>query len=76
MLGGDMAIDAIELTRRLVGIASTTYHEHDAGVFLEAFLGGLRTGWWSGWRWRSRRRELLEQRVVGRGSMSTLRWRG
>ncbi len=35
---GAMAIDPIELTRRLVRIPSTTYHEHDAGVFLAEFL--------------------------------------
>ncbi len=33
-----MGIDALELTRRLVGIRSTTYHEHDAGVFLHELL--------------------------------------
>jgi acetylornithine deacetylase len=33
-----MAIDAIELTRRLVEIPSTTYHEEQAGVFLEQIL--------------------------------------
>lgn len=33
-----MAIDAIELTRRLVGIPSTTYHEYACGVFLEELL--------------------------------------
>ena len=38
-----MAIDAVELTRQLVGIESTTYHEHDAGVFLDDFL--RREGW-------------------------------
>jgi acetylornithine deacetylase len=38
-----MAIDAIELTRRLVRIPSTTYHEHDAGAFLAEFLAG--EGW-------------------------------
>ena len=38
-----MAMDAIELTRRLVGIDSTTYHEHDAGVFLHEFLAA--EGW-------------------------------
>jgi acetylornithine deacetylase len=38
-----MAIDAIELTRKLVGIPSTTYHEHDAGVFLDELLAG--EGW-------------------------------
>ena len=38
-----MAIDPVELTRRLVGIQSTTYHEHDAGVFLEQFLSA--EGW-------------------------------
>lgn len=37
-----MAIDAIELTRKLVQIRSTTYHEYDAGVFLEEFLRGQR----------------------------------
>ena len=40
---GWMAIDAIELTRKLVGIPSTTYHEHDAGLFLEQILIG--EGW-------------------------------
>lgn len=38
-----MRIDAIELTRRLVGIESTTYHEYAAGVFLHEFLKG--EGW-------------------------------
>ncbi len=38
-----MGIDAIELTRRLVGIKSTTYHEGGAGVFLHEFLAG--EGW-------------------------------
>ena len=33
-----MAIDAIELTRRLVNIQSTTYHEEAVGEFLAAFL--------------------------------------
>ncbi|SNT02448.1 acetylornithine deacetylase [Granulicella rosea] len=33
-----MAIDPIELTRRLVNIQSTTYHEGAAGVFLHEFL--------------------------------------
>jgi acetylornithine deacetylase len=33
-----MAIDPIELTRQLVNIESTTYHEGLAGVFLQAFL--------------------------------------
>ena len=36
-------MDAIELTRRLVGIESTTYHEEPAGEFLHAFLEG--EGW-------------------------------
>ena len=31
-------LDPIDLTRRLVNIHSTTYHEHDAGVFLDEFL--------------------------------------
>ncbi len=38
-----MPIDAIALTRDLVNIDSTTYHEHDAAVFLGEFLG--RHGW-------------------------------
>jgi acetylornithine deacetylase len=38
-----MAIDPIELTRKLVNIHSTTYHEYDAGVFLHEFLAG--EGW-------------------------------
>ena len=38
-----MPIDPIALTRQLVGIESTTYHEHDAGVFLHDFLAG--EGW-------------------------------
>jgi len=38
-----MAIEPIELTRQLVNIHSTTYHEHDAGVFLHGFLEGA--GW-------------------------------
>jgi acetylornithine deacetylase len=38
-----MAIDPIELTKRLVNIHSTTYHEHDAGIFLRDFLAG--EGW-------------------------------
>lgn len=38
-----MAIDSLELTRQLVKIPSTTYHEHDAGVFLADFLS--REGW-------------------------------
>jgi acetylornithine deacetylase len=33
-----MPIDPIDLTRRLVNIESTTYHEEHAGVFLAAFL--------------------------------------
>jgi acetylornithine deacetylase len=33
-----MAIDPIELTRQLVNIHSTTYHEQAAGEFLHAFL--------------------------------------
>lgn len=36
-------IDPIELTRQLVRIHSTTYHEYDAGVFLDEFLTGH--GW-------------------------------
>jgi acetylornithine deacetylase len=36
-------IDAIELTRQLVAIPSTTYHEYAAGVFLEEYLTGQ--GW-------------------------------
>jgi acetylornithine deacetylase len=38
-----MAIDAVELTRQLVEIHSTTYHEYEAGVFLEGLLA--REGW-------------------------------
>ncbi|ADW69250.1 M20/M25/M40 family metallo-hydrolase [Granulicella tundricola] len=38
-----MAIDAVELTRQLVGIESTTYHEYPAGVFLHELLEGM--GW-------------------------------
>jgi acetylornithine deacetylase len=38
-----MAIDPIELTRRLVGIQSTTYHEFEVGVFLDELLTG--EGW-------------------------------
>ena len=38
-----MAIDPIELTRQLVRIPSTTYHEHDAGVFLADYLAA--EGW-------------------------------
>jgi len=40
---GAMAIDPIELTRRLVGIQSTTYHEFEVGVFLDELLTG--EGW-------------------------------
>lgn len=36
-------IDAIELTRQLVAIPSTTYHEYAAGVFLDEYLTGQ--GW-------------------------------
>ena len=35
-----MAIDAIDLTRKLVNIESTTYHEGHVGVFLAEFLAG------------------------------------
>lgn len=38
-----MAIDPIELTRQLVNIQSTTYHEHEVGVFLHGVLEGA--GW-------------------------------
>jgi acetylornithine deacetylase len=38
-----MAIDPIELTRQLVNIHSTTYHEHEVGVFLHGVLEGA--GW-------------------------------
>jgi acetylornithine deacetylase len=38
-----MAIDPIELTRQLVNMHSTTYHEYAAGKFLEAFL--VAEGW-------------------------------
>ena len=33
-----MAIDAVELTRQLVGIPSTTYHEYAVGVYLHDLL--------------------------------------
>ena len=36
-----MAIDPIELTKRLVDIESTTYHEGPAGEFLAEYLAGL-----------------------------------
>ena len=38
-----MAIDPIELTRKLVAVHSTTYHEHDAGVVIDHTLTAL--GW-------------------------------
>lgn len=38
-----MAIDPIDLTRKLVNIESTTYHEGKAGAFLAGFLDGA--GW-------------------------------
>jgi acetylornithine deacetylase len=38
-----MAIDPIQLTRQLVDIESTTYHEAPAGEFLAAYLSSL--GW-------------------------------
>jgi acetylornithine deacetylase len=38
-----MAIDPIELTRQLVNIHSTTYHEYEAGLFVHGFLEGQ--GW-------------------------------
>ena len=38
-----MAIDPLELTRKLVAVRSTTYHEHDVGIVLDHFLTGL--GW-------------------------------
>ncbi len=41
--GEAMTIDPIELTRQLVQIPSTTYHEHECGVFLHGLLEGL--GW-------------------------------
>jgi acetylornithine deacetylase len=37
-----MAIDPIALTRQLVDIESTTYHEGQAGAFLHEFLGARR----------------------------------
>jgi len=39
----DDLLDPIELTRQLVNIHSTTYHEYDAGVFLDEFLSDR--GW-------------------------------
>jgi acetylornithine deacetylase len=41
--GSRMAIDPIELTRRLVNIESTTYHEGLAAAFVAEFLG--EQGW-------------------------------
>ncbi|HVG27995.1 MAG TPA: M20/M25/M40 family metallo-hydrolase, partial [Acidobacteriaceae bacterium] len=38
-----MTIDPIELTKELVAIDSTTYHEGNCGEFLAAFLAGQ--GW-------------------------------
>ena len=38
----DMAIDPIELTKKLVDIESTTYHEGLAGAFLYEYLGAQR----------------------------------
>src|ERR1700723_2993240 len=38
----DMAIDPIELTKKLVNIESTTYHEGHAGAFLYDYLGAQR----------------------------------
>src|SRR3984957_10786022 len=38
----DMAIDPIELTKKLVNIESTTYHEGHAGAFLYEYLGAQR----------------------------------
>ena len=38
-----MAIDPVELTRQLVGIPSTTYHEHAVGAWLHDLLE--REGW-------------------------------
>jgi acetylornithine deacetylase len=38
----DMAIDPIELTKKLVDIESTTYHEGPAGAFLYEYLGAQR----------------------------------
>lgn len=38
-----MAIDPVELTRQLVGIRSTTYHEYAVGVYLHELLE--REGW-------------------------------
>ncbi len=37
-----MAVDPIDLTRRLVNIESTTFHEGHAGVFLHEFLEAQR----------------------------------
>jgi acetylornithine deacetylase len=39
----DRTLDPVQLTRELVGIDSTTYHEGAAGDFLEEFLAGR--GW-------------------------------
>src|ERR1700721_1573439 len=37
-----MAIDPVELTKQLVNIESTTYHEGPAGVFLHEYLTSQR----------------------------------
>ena len=39
---GDMPVDPIQLTRKLVDIESTTYHEGPAGAFLHEYLEGQR----------------------------------
>jgi len=37
-----MPVDPIQLTRKLVDIESTTYHEGPAGAFLHEYLEGQR----------------------------------
>jgi hypothetical protein len=37
-----MAIDPVELTKQLVNIESTTYHEGPAGFFLHEYLAAQR----------------------------------
>ena len=52
-----MAIDPIELTRKLVRVHSTTYHEHDVGVVLDHLLAA------EGW--------LVERMLVARPAAGT-----
>ena len=49
-----MAIDPIDLTRKLVNIESISYHEGPAGAFLAEFLAGAALCGGAHGRWRSR----------------------